>query len=132
MTQMMPPEWAPQRWIWIGFPHLADEWNGFLSAAQAEIAAFARAVAESGQEARLIVPDETHAALARELAGDVVTICMHPYGDIWLRDTGPLVVRGQDGNPFAQRFGFNGWGGKYVMPGDTEIGGLLAEEAGSG
>lgn len=130
MTQMMPPEWAPQRWLWIGFPHLADEWNGFLAAAQGEIAAFARAVAESGQEARLVVPDAVHEALARELAGEAVTICIHPYGDVWLRDTGPLVVRGAEGKAFAQRFGFNGWGGKYVMPGDTEIGGLLAEEAG--
>jgi agmatine deiminase len=130
MTQIMPPEWAAQRWIWIGFPHLADEWNGFLAAAQAEIASFARAVAESGQEARLVVPDEAHAALARELAGDAVTLCVHRYGDIWLRDTGPLVVRSASGATVAQRFGFNGWGGKYVMPGDTEIGGLLADEAG--
>ena len=127
---MMPPEWSLQSWLWIGFPHLADEWQGFLAAAQAEIAAFARTVAESGQPARLVCPDEACAALARELAGDAVDIRIHRYGDIWLRDTGPLVVSDDAGTLHARRFGFNGWGGKYVMPGDTEIGGALAEEAG--
>jgi agmatine deiminase len=129
MIQTMPPEWDLQQWLWIGFPHLADEWQGFLSAAQAEIAAFARAVAESGQPARLVCPDADHAALAREMAGDTVDIRVHVYGDIWLRDTGPLVVRQADGRLSAQLFGFNGWGGKYLMPGDTGIGAALAEEA---
>jgi len=39
----MPPEWAPQEWLWIGFPHLAEEWPGFLERAQEQIAAFANA-----------------------------------------------------------------------------------------
>jgi agmatine deiminase len=126
----MPAEWSPQDWLWIGFPHLADEWQGFLAAAQGEIAAFARTVTESGQPARLVCPDAAMAALARDLAGAAVDIRIHDYGDIWLRDTGPLVVADAAGALHARRFGFNGWGGKYVMPGDTEIGGALADEAG--
>ncbi|MCG6120454.1 MAG: agmatine deiminase family protein [Blastomonas sp.] len=129
MTYRMPAEWSPQDWLWIGFPHLADEWQGFLSAAQGEIAAFARTVAESGQPARLVCPDAATAALARDLAGEAVDVRVQHYGDIWLRDTGPLVVADPSGALHARRFGFNGWGGKYVMPGDTEIGGALADEA---
>ena len=34
---LMPPEWAPQDWLWIGFPHLAEEWPGYLDAAQKQI-----------------------------------------------------------------------------------------------
>ena len=37
----MPPEWHPQDWLWIGFPHLAEEWSGVIDTAQAQIAAFA-------------------------------------------------------------------------------------------
>ncbi len=129
MTHIMPPEWTPQQWLWIGFPHLADEWQGFLGPAQSEIAAFARAVVESGQPARLVCPDAAHVDLARSLAGDAVDVRVHHYGDIWLRDTGPLVVRNPEDGLRAQLFGFNGWGGKYVMPGDTEIGAALADEA---
>lgn len=123
---LMPPEWAPQDWLWIGFPHLAHEWPGFLDPAQEQIAAFANAVAESGQEVRLLVRDKENEARARQLVSAKVTLERRSYGDIWLRDTGPLV-RG-DGS--ALRCGFNGWGGKYLMDGDQTIGAELAQDAG--
>ncbi len=63
----MPPEWHPQQWLWIGFPHDPVEWPGFLGRAQEQIAAFANAVAESGQEVRLIVRDAANEARARAL-----------------------------------------------------------------
>jgi agmatine deiminase len=127
---MMPPEWAPQDWLWIGFPHLADEWPGWLEPAQEQVAAFASAVAESGQAVRLLVRDEANAARAAALVSSKVTLERRVYGDVWLRDTGPLVVRESDGSLSARRFGFNGWGGKYLMPGDQEIGAELARDAG--
>ncbi len=123
---LMPPEWAPQRWLWIGFPHLAEEWPGFLDPAQEQVAAFANAVAESGQEVRLLVRDEANEARARALVSSSVTLERRVYGDVWLRDTGPLV-RG-DGS--ALRCRFNGWGRKYEMPGDETIGAELARDAG--
>ena len=130
MTFRFPPEWHPQDWIWIGFPHDGEEWPGFLAAAQEQIAAFASAVAESGQEARLIVRDEANAARARSLVSSRVTIEQRVYGDVWLRDTGPLVLTDGKGNRRARRFGFNGWGGKYLMDGDQTIGAELAGDAG--
>ncbi|MBA4161218.1 MAG: agmatine deiminase [Novosphingobium sp.] len=125
----MPPEWHPQRWLWVGFPHLPDEWPGFLGRAQEQIAAFASVVAESGQEVRLIVRDEANRARAAALCSGKVKLEVRRYGDVWLRDTGPLVVE-REGRQLAARFGFNGWGGKYLMDGDQEIGTELAESAG--
>jgi agmatine deiminase len=130
MTALMPPEWAPQEWLWIGFPHLAEEWPGWLEPAQEQIADFASAVAESGQAVRLLVRDDANAARARQLVSGKVTLERRAYGDIWLRDTGPLVVFEADGTRAARRFGFNGWGGKYLMPGDQDIGAELARDAG--
>jgi len=130
MGALMPPEWAPQQWLWIGFPHLAEEWPGWLEPAQRQIAAFASAVAESGQEVRLLVRGEANAARARALVSGKVALEQRAYGDIWLRDTGPLVVREADGGLSARCFGFNGWGGKYLMPGDSTIGAELARDAG--
>lgn len=130
MHALMPPEWAPQDWLWIGFPHLAEEWPGWLEPAQEQMAAFASAVAESGQAVRLLVRDEANEARARALVSDRVTLERRVYGDVWLRDTGPLVVREADGTRGARRFGFNGWGGKYLMPGDMEVGAELARDAG--
>jgi agmatine deiminase len=127
---LMPPEWAPQDWLWIGFPHLADEWPGWREPAQEQMAAFANAVAGSGQTVRMLVRDAANEARARALVSDKVTLEVRAYGDIWLRDTGALVVRETGGSLSARRFGFNGWGGKYLMPGDTEIGAELAHDAG--
>ena len=125
----MPPEWHPQQWLWVGFPHDAAEWPGYLSRAQEQIAAFASAVAESGQEVRLLVRDQAARARAATLCSSKVQLELRRYGDIWLRDTGPLVVKA-GGQPLAMRFGFNGWGGKYLMDGDQEIGAELARNAG--
>jgi len=126
MTARMPPEWARQDWLWVGFPHAADEWPEVLERAQEQVAAFASAVAESGQEVRLLVRDAANEARARSLVSAAVTLERRAYGDIWLRDTGPLVR--SDGA--ALRCRFNGWGEKYVMEGDQTIGAQLARDAG--
>jgi agmatine deiminase len=126
----MPAEWAEQEWLWIGFPHDASLWLGDLVPAQEQIAAFANAVAETGQEVRLVVRDAANEMRARELVTGGVLFERHAYGDIWLRDSGPLVVFVERGRRIARRFGFNGWGGKYQLEGDLEIGGTLAEAAG--
>jgi agmatine deiminase len=53
-----------------------------------------------------------------------------PFGDIWLRDTGPLMV--SDGSRLAARsFRFNGWGGKYSLDGDDTVGERLARTLGT-
>jgi agmatine deiminase len=126
MTAVMPPEWAPQDWLWIGFPHDADEWPDVLARAQEQIAAFANAVADSGQEVRLLVRDAANEARARSLVSGAVKLERRCYGDVWLRDTGPLVRA--DGT--ALRCRFNGWGGKFEMAGDQTIGAELARDAG--
>lgn len=126
----MPPEWHPQDLIWIGFPHDPVEWPGYLDRAQEQIAAFANAVAQSGQPVRLIVRDEANRARAEALCSAKVELEVRRFGDVWLRDTGPLVVRRGTGEWAAMRFGFNGWGGKYLMDGDQEIGAELAGSVG--
>ncbi len=130
MRWSFPPEWHPQDWLWIGFPHDADEWPGFLEAAQAQIAGFASAVAESGQEVRLLVRDEANEAVARKLCSGKVKLEQRRFGDVWLRDIGPLVLCDGAGGRLARRFQFNGWGGKYLMPGDETIGAEIARDAG--
>src|SRR3546814_14819398 len=91
---------------------------------------FASAVAESVQEVRLIVHDEANRARAASLVSGKVTLEVRRYGDVWLRDTGPLVVMDAGGRRKAMRFGFNGWGGTSLMEGDQETGAELAASAG--
>lgn len=127
---VMPPEWAEQDWLWIGFPHDAALWEDDLAPAQEQIAAFANAVAASGQQVRLVVRNEVNAAQASALVRDDVVMERHPYGDIWLRDIGPVIVINEAGQRRAQGFGFNGWGGKYRLEGDQETAASMAAAAG--
>lgn len=124
------PEWAPHQAVWIGFPSAADLWLEDLGPAQAEVAAFAAAVHSdgAGEEIWLVAADETAAAEARRLA-PFAKVIVEPFGDIWLRDTGPIVTGSGTGRR-ARGFRFNGWGGKYELEGDDSIGERLAAEAG--
>jgi agmatine deiminase len=125
-----PPEWAPHRFVWIGFPSHADLWEDDLEPARAEVAAFARAVHAdgAGEDVRLVAADPASARAAAELA-PFATIVQEPFGDIWLRDTGPIILKGGGGRSAAS-FRFNGWGGKYDLEGDDTVGLRLAETLG--
>lgn len=131
MTLRMPAEWAPHQAVWIGFPHLEDEWAGQIDAARADVAAFANAVHDGGrgEEVRLVVNDERQAQIAATLVDNGVRILIQPLGDIWLRDTGPIIA-GSGAARRARNFEFNWWGEKFVMPGDQEVGDALARESG--
>ncbi len=127
----MPAEWAPHEAVWIGFPHLAEEWAGRIDAARRDVAAFANAVHDEGrgEEVRLVVNDAAQAGIAAKLVDAGVRILVQPLGDIWLRDTGPIVA-GTGAERRARNFRFNWWGEKFVMPGDQEVGAALAAASG--
>jgi agmatine deiminase len=128
MSITVPAEWAPHKAMWLGFPSAADLWLEDFAPAQAEVAALARALAGPGRErVKLMVHGDDALAAAHALLGDVpgVEIVSGRFGDIWLRDTGP-IFRG-DGS--AAAFRFNGWGGKYDLPHDDEVAGQIADHA---
>lgn len=133
MTVLVPAEWAPHRAMWLGFPsHDEGLWEEYLTDAQQEVAALARALAgPGGERVRLMTGSDEGEAAARRMLGDVAGIEIVPgrFGDVWLRDTGPIFAK-KDGADVAQGFRFNGWGGKYDFPHDDEVAGQIAAAAG--
>lgn len=128
MSFVVPPEWAPHKAMWVGFPSHADLWEDDLPAAQAEVAALARALAgPGGEQVKLMTGHPDGEAAAREMLGDVAGIEIVPglFGDIWLRDTGPIFAGGK-----AHGFRFNGWGGKYDLPHDDTVAEQIARASG--
>ena len=126
-----PPEWAPHDSVWIGFPSHGELWEDDLAPAQAEVIAFAEAVhaGGAGETVRLLAASGEAAAEAARLASRGIEIVIASFGDIWLRDTGPIVVA--DGRRRETRsFIFNGWGGKYRLEGDDDLAARLAQGAG--
>lgn len=132
MSLIVPAEWAPHRAMWLGFPSHADLWEDDLPAAQAEVAALARALAgPGGERVRLMTGSASGAADARRLLDGVAGVEIVPgaFGDIWLRDTGPIFARTPEGLS-ARGFRFNGWGGKYDLAYDDTVAGQIAQAAG--
>ena len=129
MTSPPLPEWAPHAAMWIGFPSDPELWLEDLVPAQHEVAALASAIHADGQgEAVWLVAATEQAADAARRLAPFAQVLVEPFGDIWLRDTGPIIL-GSGSERRAQGFGFNGWGGKYDLPGDDSIGERLAGAA---
>ena len=87
------PEWAPHEAVWIGFPSDPELWLGDLKPAEREVAAFAEAVhaGGKGENVWLVAAHEDAAASARRLC-PFAKVIVEPFGDIWLRDTGPIIL----------------------------------------
>lgn len=129
----MPAEWAPHRTCYTAWPAYEFAWGSALAAAQQEFAAFARVFCGHPDQEPLTVlvaPDVMHdaqTALA-ELQGRV-RLVPFAYGDVWVRDTGPLFLRGQ-ASLATVRFRFNGWGDKYIYPDDDTVAERLSRSLG--
>ncbi|WP_164157267.1 agmatine deiminase family protein [Sandarakinorhabdus rubra] len=133
MTARQPAEWSAHAATWTAFPSHPELWEADLGPAQEEVAAMVRAIA-AGEPVDLLVANDRAAAAARALLGTLVTdgtVRLHDYGfgDIWLRDTGPLFLKSPHG-PAAAGFRFNGWGGKYDLPGDDGVAAFIAGRCG--
>jgi agmatine deiminase len=120
MTRIPPAEWAPQRALFVGFPSDGSLWEEDLAPAQAEVAALARQLAAT-VPVHLLASDADAVATAQRLVPDA-TVHQVPFGDIWLRDTGPIFT----GPETCARFRFNGWGGKYDLAHDDTVGAEMA------
>ena len=132
MTQQpitVPPEWAPQRAIWTAWPANPEQWNGALEAPRREVAALVRALVGNNTVRLLVNGAETEAS-ARAALGNVAEIIQAKYGDIWLRDTGPIFAKTKAGR-LALKFKTNGWGGKFALPDDATVGDDIANLAGT-
>jgi agmatine deiminase len=124
----VPAEWAPQTAIWTAWPADAGEWNGDLETPRRDVAALIHALGDANT-VRLLVNGLEAEASARAAVGGAAEIVPAAYGDIWLRDTGPIFAR--DGaEKIALRFRTNSWGGKYDLPDDATVGDRVAELAG--
>ena len=124
----VPAEGAPQKAMWTAWPSDPDEWNGDLASPRRDVAGLVRALSPSNRMRVLVASPEAEASAQAELDG-AAEIVPARYGDIWLRDTGPIFARTEHG-AIALRFRTNGWGGKFDLPGDATVGDDIALLAG--
>jgi agmatine deiminase len=135
----MPAEWARHAAVWTAWPWDGEQWAEGLDAPRASLAAMIAAIADlddagrpRGEPVELLVRPADEAGARAALGPAAAGVRFHhlPYGDVWLRDTGPIFVT-RTGEVAAACFRFDGWGGKYVMAGDTEVAAAVARTAGA-
>lgn len=131
-NRRMPAEWEPHRAVWLAWPSHAELWGDEeLSAAQQELVGLCAAIADvegapRGEVLEVVCRTDEDEKNARERLGPLgARTHRAEYGDIWLRDTAPIFVE-VDGALRPQVLRFNGWGGKYALPGDAELARTIA------
>jgi agmatine deiminase len=127
---LVPAEWAPHRAMWTAWPSIEEMWPGTLSRARTEVAAMVKALAEGERVKVLACGDEALQSACAALDG-VAEVIPFDYGDIWLRDTGPVFSRRVDGSLQAEIFKFNGWGEKYNLPHDKTVAARMTRLSGA-
>ncbi|HET7332576.1 agmatine deiminase family protein [Dyella sp.] len=127
----LPAEWEPQAAVLIAWPHAGTDWAERLEQVESTYVALAAAVTRF-QSLIIVVADAVlHAHVNTKLQDsgtDMARIRFVelPYDDTWLRDSGPITLRGE-GNRFQLTdFRFTGWGGKFgAEQDDALIAGLV-------
>jgi agmatine deiminase len=128
----MPSEEDPHERTWMCWPSNADVWGRDLVDVQDAIVRIALAISEF-EPVSMLARDAEIDALTDLVGGDVELIAA-PVDDLWARDTLPnfIVAPTGDGGPWlaAAHARFNGWGGKQVHSGDTQLAELVAAHLG--
>lgn len=131
MKNRQPAEWADHQSVWTAWPSDPELWLEDLALARAELAALVRAIDDGGRgEVVDVVAANTESVgdAQAALKGTRARVHLLPFGDIWLRDTAPVFVKGEGGLT-AVDFAFNGWGGKYQLEHDDTVGAEIARLA---
>jgi agmatine deiminase len=128
-----PAEWRAHQTVWTAWPSDPDLWQEDLEPARSEVGALIRAIRDGGrgEAVDLLAATAEAEAGARAAFAEDLEVRVHaiPFGDIWLRDTGPLFLEA-GGEIRAAGFRFNGWGEKYLLDHDAEVAARVAERQG--
>ncbi|MFX0578733.1 agmatine deiminase family protein [Nocardia nepalensis] len=125
---LMPEEGDPHKRTWMAFGASERIWGReLLAQVQRDLARIAQTIVEFEPVTMLVRPEEMD--LARNLVGANVELVPAPLDDLWMRDTGPVFVRG-NGAKVGVDFNFNGWGRKQEHKRDRDVADFVTRRAG--
>jgi len=126
----MPAEWEPHEGTWISWPKNPDTFPAeILPAVERTYVRMVEALGE-GEVVHILVNDSTAETRVKTLIGNA-RASFHRIRtvDVWVRDYGPMYVRG--GRGAAVKWVFNAWGNKYEdLKPDDKAGEEIAASSG--
>lgn len=125
---VMPDESAPHRRTWMAFGASEKIWgDDFLPSVQENLATIARTIAKY-EPVKVLVRKEDY-EIAAKLCGTDVELIVFPIDDLWMRDTGPVIVVNKQGETAGIDFNFNGWGEKQDYARDTLVASFVTQQS---
>jgi agmatine deiminase len=130
----MPDEGDPHERTWMGFTSSASIWGNDLPEVQRDLMRIADAIAQF--EPVFMLVNANAVARAQQLRAQAahktnIELVSASLDDLWLRDTGPVVVRHNSSRALsAVDFNFNGWGNKQAHRRDATVAQFIASHAG--
>lgn len=113
----LPAEWEPQSAVLIAWPHADTDWADRLGDVEDTYIALVAAITRFQPVLICVADDDLQAYSRARLASARVDMSQVrfieiAYDDTWLRDSGPITLRG-NGSFRLLDFRFTGWGGKF-------------------
>ncbi|AOX99014.1 agmatine/peptidylarginine deiminase [Jeongeupia sp. USM3] len=116
----MPDEGEAHAATWMAFGPSEDIWGRRLQqGARESLARIAEAIADF-EPVNMLVRERDY-DVARRLCGASANLIVREIDDLWMRDTGPVFVKNDLGQPGGVDFNFNGWGNKQAHARDAEV-----------
>ena len=125
-TLRLPAEWEPQSAVLIAWPHADTDWAERLAEVETTYVALAAAVTRF-EPLIIVVADAQLRAHAEAKLGAAgvelgrIRFVELPYDDTWLRDSGPITLKDDQGAFQLTDFRFTGWGGKFGAEQDDAL-----------
>src|SRR5690606_16994393 len=124
-TLRFPAEWEPQSAILLAWPHAGTDWAERLGEVEETYIAHVAAITRFQRVLICVADDDVEAYARARLASNRIDMARVgfialPYNDTWLRDTGPITLRAEEGFRLLD-FRFTGWGGKFEAGEDDRL-----------
>lgn len=107
----LPGEFEGHKATWLLWPSRPDNWREKGYFAQNQTLALAAFISHF-EPVRLGAPSTDVCSLQRQLPPAVKVVGME-FNDVWVRDTGPMVLVSAHRPPIALDWKFNSWGGLF-------------------
>ncbi|RJG16682.1 agmatine deiminase family protein [Massilia cavernae] len=124
----MPDEAEAHKATWMAYGASSAVWTrAQVPKVQQALVRIANAIA-AHEPVNMLVREADFAG-ARQLLDARVNLILGDMDDLWVRDTGPVFVRKQNGERAGVKFNFNGWGNKQQFDHDGQVADLVTREA---
>ena len=126
MAYRFPAEWSPHAATWIAWPHHEPDWPGKLAPIPWVYAEIVRVLHRHERVEILCHDEDVREAARRHLAAHGVrenfNLHVVPNDRVWVRDSGPTFVLGDDGRTSLMNWRFNAWAKYSNFERDVQVG----------